>query len=101
VPSLGSFLRGGDGEGGDGLYTGLADAPSKGHAALAEILRAVAPSATVPDNVLFDEAGVSLLDTSAGVGLCDQLAAAEALGLVPRGTPAQKLARKFLDNLAP
>ena len=48
--------------------------------------------------MLFDRSAVDVLDGHAGVGLCDQLVAAEALRLVPRG-PAQRMARTYLDNL--
>jgi hypothetical protein len=103
MPSYGAFLRRGGGEGdqkGEDYYARLADAPSRGHATLVEILRTVAPAAVVPDDMAFDEAAVGLLNTNAGVGLCDQLVAAEVLQAVPRGTAAQRLARTFVSNLA-
>jgi hypothetical protein len=81
------------------MYSLLADAPTKGHQTLADILHTVAPDVALPDKVFFDQAAVNLLDTHAGIGLCDQLVAAEVLGAVPKGSTAQKAARAYLSSL--
>jgi hypothetical protein len=100
VASFGAELRS-DANLRDGLkmYSLLADAPTKGHQTLADILHTVAPDVTLPEKVFFDQAAVTLLDTHAGIGLCDQLVAAEVLGLVPKGSAAQKSARAYLTAL--
>ena len=100
TPPFGVFLRTQAGsDEGSPLYAKLADAPTKGHATLVEILRAVAPEAHISDRQLFDRSVVELLEAHPGIGLCDQLVAAEVIGVLPKGTPSQKLARLYLTNL--
>jgi hypothetical protein len=103
APSFVAVLLSEESDGADvgvaSYYSRLADAPTKGNPTLVEVLRMVAPDADVPDDQLFDRSAVTLLDRHPGVGLCDQLVAAEVLGLLPRGTPAQRLARTYVNSL--
>jgi hypothetical protein len=95
VASLAAALRTGD----DNVYAGLDDAPTPGHATLVDVLRGVAREGDVPADAAFDAATVALLERFAGLSLCDQLIAAEAIGVVPEGTSAHRLARRYLDRL--
>lgn len=102
VSSFGAYLRspGRAGAGGGvDRYARLVDGPSRGHSLLASVLAEVAPGGGVTERTPFDESVVALLDHHAGVGLCDQLVAAEVLGLVPRGASAQRLAHTYLTGL--
>jgi hypothetical protein len=99
VPPFGQWLVQDDDPNQPMMYSNLADAPTKGHPALVEILQQVAPEVTVPERAQFNQAAVDLLDTHAGIGLCDQLVAAEAIGALPRGSAGQRVARDYLANL--
>jgi hypothetical protein len=97
IASLGATLRRDEP---DNLYRTLANQPTPGHPTLVEVLRMVAPPETVPADARFDQATIDLLEANSGVGLCDQLVAADVLGVVPRGTNQQRLAARYRADLA-
>ena len=82
VPTLEAWL---DQPGEFDLYAGLDADATSGHATLTDVLTSLTPGVAPPQPVAFDEATIDFLDANAGVGLCDQLVAARALGVVPAG----------------
>jgi hypothetical protein len=94
-PSIPDMLRASDWA---ALYADLPVEPTPGHATLAAVLETMAPGQG-PATADFDDTTIAFVDTHPGVGPCDQLIAAAALGVLAPGTAAARAANTYLHNL--
>lgn len=80
-------------------YAGLAIAPTPGHPTLTAALWSMANGDPSPSPAAFDNETIAFIDTHAGLTSCDQLVMAGALGLLPRGSTADRSVKAYIAGL--
>jgi hypothetical protein len=75
---------------------GLPEAPRSGSPTLTSVLASMTDDGSAPPSAGFDVPTLDFLDTHPGLGSCDQLVSAGALGVLPPGTSQDGVVAQYL-----